>query len=127
LQVIAINPKFHNAETPMIDRGIERAIGRLEAEAVSSQAQRAELFEKVSELREDMHRGFRELLELLTPLVGVPDQLSDHRQRIDVLKSRQERQSGALWAAGVFGGLIAGGAALLARLTDILKWIGVKG
>ena len=111
----------------MAESSIERAIGRLEAEAAASQVQRAELFVKVSELREDMHLGFKEIRELLTPLVGLPDQVTDHRHKIDRLQSQQARQSGALWAAGVFGGLIAGGVAMLARFTDVVKWLGSKG
>jgi len=110
----------------VVDNGIERAIGRLEAEAAASQVQRGELFTSVAELREDMHKGFAEIRVLLLPLAALPGELTDHRQKIELLRSKQERQSGALWAAGVLGGLIAGSVAVLARLADVMKWLGGK-
>lgn len=98
---------------PLPDRllmaDLERAIGRLEASDESSQRQRAELFKQVGELREDMHKGFQKIHELLAPL---PLHIKSHCDDLDALSERAkvfqswiDKAKGASWATKLAVGI----------------------
>lgn len=81
---------------------ISQAIGRLQASDESSQRQRAELFNQVAALREDMHRSVREIRDLLAPL---PLHIKRHCEDLEALSARAtmvqswiDKAKGASWA-----------------------------
>ena len=78
--------------------GTERALGRLEADAATSQNQRAELFKQVGELREDRHKGFQEIRELLVPMASVPEHIKSHCDDLDKLNAYVQRFKGVMWS-----------------------------
>ena len=82
----------------MAGNDIERAIGRLEQDAASSQRQREELFKQVGQLREDMHAGFKEIRDLVSPFAHMPKHIERHCEDLKVVNNYIQRFKGVMWS-----------------------------
>lgn len=80
----------------MAEGDTDRALGRLESEAASSQRQREELFKQVGALREDMHKGFREMRDLMAPLASMPAHIHSHCDDLGKLNNYVQRALGMI-------------------------------
>lgn len=76
----------------------QRSLGRLEADMLSSQRQRAELFDQVAELREDMHKGFKELRELMAPMSTLPSHIHSHCEDLKKINNYVQQFKGVMWS-----------------------------
>ena len=66
---------------------ISQAIGRLQAEADSSQRQRSLIFEKLDEINDK-----------LTPLASLPAHIKSHCDHLDKLNNYVQRFKGVMWS-----------------------------
>ena len=85
---------------------ISQAIGRLQAEAETTQRQRADLFSKVDGLREDMHAKFQEIRTLLIPLAIMPKHMADHCEELKALNDKVQQGRGVIWTLRVLGAVV---------------------
>lgn len=88
---------------------VQRLLGQLQSDAQSSRDQRKELFAKVADLNNAMHDGFSDLRVMLSPLSKhIEDDermFGEHHKRLTDLEAGHNKAKGAIWAAGIFGGL----------------------
>lgn len=103
------------------DNDVQRVLGRLQASDEASQRQRAELFSQVGEIKETLG----EIKVLVSPLArhieDDNDRFQSHGKRLTELEAGHNKVRGAMWAAGVMGGLGGFLASKLSALAGFIK------
>lgn len=103
------------------DNDVQRVLGRLQASDETSQRQRQELFAQIGEIKEVIG----EIKVLVSPLAKHMDdddeRFSSHGKRLTELEAGHNKVRGAMWAAGVMGGLGGFLASKLPALAGFIK------
>ena len=103
------------------DNDVQRVLGRLQASDETSQRQRAELFTQIGEIK----GVIGEIKVLVSPLAkhmeDDDERFSSHGKRLTELEASHNKARGAMWAAGVVGGIGGFLASKLSALAGFIK------